>query len=575
MYTEDYYSILGVERNATAEEIKNAYRLMCKVHHPDAGGDETLMKLLNKAYITLSDEKQRAQYDRTYTENTNYKNAQNSYSPSETVTAFILEVDGSVSEKLYKKQSLKFDVSKYQDEDGILYIYNDVRKESHPHTVLKRYAWEYKYAYHNHSAQLINCSIFFERDGDKSDEVPLCNLPLRYTDYITKNGCLFVVIYKDSSHKFFNTYEQWKSECDSLNTEKVNRSISGIFKMVVISIFILILLGPAMCSYTETPLTSSPTPTPITETPPAHGTKMYNLPNTGKTSYIKFETKDMLSDYCYIKAVDAESGELVQAVFIDTSRNYKMTLPVGTYEIYYACGDNWYGYEDLFGSEGGYSYCDSSFELTYDTYYTVTLSNVTNGNMETEDVGFENFSKINYSRKDETTVENKNCRVNGCNNTRLWSYNCIDHQCAVVECDIPRTTDELYCFVHKDTKENKSSSTNAKNTQTPDCAYDNCSTSVFSGDLYCSRHTCNDAGCDNPISKGSSYCLEHKCRVSGCNNGLITNDEYCSSHECSDFTCSNRRSGYSSYCTEHKCANANCTSSKSFDSEYCYLHSDF
>lgn len=60
----DYYSTLGVPRNATKEEIKKAYRKLAHQYHPDKqGGDEARFKEINEAYQILSDEKKRAQYD--------------------------------------------------------------------------------------------------------------------------------------------------------------------------------------------------------------------------------------------------------------------------------------------------------------------------------------------------------------------------------------------------------------------------------------------------------------------------------------------------------------------------------
>jgi len=61
---KDYYKILGVEKNANADEIKKAFRKLAHQYHPDKkGGDEAKFKEINEAYQVLSDEKKRAQYD--------------------------------------------------------------------------------------------------------------------------------------------------------------------------------------------------------------------------------------------------------------------------------------------------------------------------------------------------------------------------------------------------------------------------------------------------------------------------------------------------------------------------------
>lgn len=62
--SKDYYKILGVERNASQEEIKKAFRKLAHQHHPDKNqGDDTKFKEANEAYQVLSDEKKRVQYD--------------------------------------------------------------------------------------------------------------------------------------------------------------------------------------------------------------------------------------------------------------------------------------------------------------------------------------------------------------------------------------------------------------------------------------------------------------------------------------------------------------------------------
>lgn len=59
----DYYSTLGVGRNATADEIKTAYRRMASQHHPDKGGSTEQFQKIQEAYETLGDDQKRAQYD--------------------------------------------------------------------------------------------------------------------------------------------------------------------------------------------------------------------------------------------------------------------------------------------------------------------------------------------------------------------------------------------------------------------------------------------------------------------------------------------------------------------------------
>jgi curved DNA-binding protein len=59
----NHYQTLGVDRNATPDEIKRAYRKLASQHHPDKGGDKTKFQEIQSAYDTLSNPQKRAQHD--------------------------------------------------------------------------------------------------------------------------------------------------------------------------------------------------------------------------------------------------------------------------------------------------------------------------------------------------------------------------------------------------------------------------------------------------------------------------------------------------------------------------------
>ena len=59
----DYYKTLGVNRNASPDEIKKAYRKMAAQHHPDKGGDTATFQKIQEAYDTLSDPQKKHQFD--------------------------------------------------------------------------------------------------------------------------------------------------------------------------------------------------------------------------------------------------------------------------------------------------------------------------------------------------------------------------------------------------------------------------------------------------------------------------------------------------------------------------------
>ncbi len=60
---KDYYKILGIEKAASQDEIKAAFRRLAMEHHPDRGGNAEKFKEINEAYQVLSNPEKRSQYD--------------------------------------------------------------------------------------------------------------------------------------------------------------------------------------------------------------------------------------------------------------------------------------------------------------------------------------------------------------------------------------------------------------------------------------------------------------------------------------------------------------------------------
>jgi hypothetical protein len=61
--SKDYYLVLDVSEDASADDLDRAFRVQARKHHPDGGGSEEEMKSLNEAHDILSDPETRKAYD--------------------------------------------------------------------------------------------------------------------------------------------------------------------------------------------------------------------------------------------------------------------------------------------------------------------------------------------------------------------------------------------------------------------------------------------------------------------------------------------------------------------------------
>lgn len=96
-----------------------------------------------------------------------------------------------------------------------------------------------------------------------------------------------------------------------------------------------------------------------------------------------------------VKLVDLRSKRDVMTVFVQAGIRADVKVPLGTYEVRYASGKTWYGYEHLFGPETSYSKAEESFDfrVTGDRVsgFTVTLYKVKEGNLHTSSIRPQDF----------------------------------------------------------------------------------------------------------------------------------------------------------------------------------------
>lgn len=122
----------------------------------------------------------------------------------------------------------------------------------------------------------------------------------------------------------------------------------------------------------------------IAQIAPANETVLYKADQLGEyTSEIIVHTPDDLD--CTVKLKDPKTKETIYAFFVRRGRTAEKPIPAGTYDVCFAFGEIWYGYDYLFGSETS---CQIDKKITFAeqelweyTLYPVSSGNLTLGEM--------------------------------------------------------------------------------------------------------------------------------------------------------------------------------------------------
>ena len=128
MENNDLYDELELPRNCTFEEIKQQYRTLAQINHPDKGGDEKKFIRIKEAYETLSDPIKRAHYDNTgdYYQDANINNeVQNRL--SNMISHFTQQINPEIDDLILK---MKVDIYEAQrnTNQAIVECNNIIRK---------------------------------------------------------------------------------------------------------------------------------------------------------------------------------------------------------------------------------------------------------------------------------------------------------------------------------------------------------------------------------------------------------------------------------------------------------------
>lgn len=121
--------------------------------------------------------------------------------------------------------------------------------------------------------------------------------------------------------------------------------------------------------------------------------EIIQYPQSEQLCPLTVEVTDENSYYIFLDSTTTQYNDM--AFMVSPSSSAEVLVPLGTYEIYYASGETWYGEEVLFGSSTSYNKCEGTFDFYDDGEYyqgwTLELYMQDEGNMDTEIISAEDF----------------------------------------------------------------------------------------------------------------------------------------------------------------------------------------
>jgi hypothetical protein len=439
---KDYYKVLGVPRNATAAQIKQAYRALIKQFHPDinksaAAGERT--KGLNEAWTILSDPQAKMSYDMDikiqeseHKDSTANRTASTKVRPESAPPNFFCEKCGHTDSTLRISATFRvysfINYSRKSPTVKILCGRCRVKESLAASTITVFFGWwsvwgifwTLEALFHNahggeqraeNNAALLNALGYqLYRTGRPQEAYEALAAALKFKpdpqseqlrDYLRKQ------VRPAQKETFWNRFRRFE-----LHPIYYHAPAAAV---VSISLFFgvraLDATGKPNGAAVYNPRTKSPAQQRVDFTPglvrPAFSEPELPLPDQGNlllsdrianfkdtTAPLKITTRDSDGNYV-VKVLDWNSGEFVATYFIRRGSTLSIELPLGSYKLKFASGDKWYGMKYLFGPTTAYSYVPDKMEFyisgDYAQGHRLELIPQVGGNLETPSMRAEDW----------------------------------------------------------------------------------------------------------------------------------------------------------------------------------------
>lgn len=162
------------------------------------------------------------------------------------------------------------------------------------------------------------------------------------------------------------------------------------FVLIPLIIYMVLMANLIFKPKIEPPPSVSETIAPIAL--PSNGT-VYKNRDSDYTAPLKINTSG--NDNYYIKLKDYKTKTDQVIFFVRGGKDFEIEIPVGKYLLYYACGEHWYGLDQLFGKNTLFYKADDIFTFSiskgYANGYELTLYPVIDGNLDTEIINPDDF----------------------------------------------------------------------------------------------------------------------------------------------------------------------------------------